>query len=133
MKPTDYPVFLVYSKEDGAWLARVDMLPGCVADGSTQEEALINVREAVNAWIDVSKELGRQIPKPLDIQEFEDLQLRAMEHQGQQIQQLIQQAVNQAVQQLQAVMQPIQISQGSRMGGRSAQLPLPQVSSFTAH
>src|ERR1700733_5654149 len=108
MKPTDYPVFLVYSKEDAAWLARVDSLPGCVADGGTQEEALVNVRKAVETWIAVSKELGRELPAPLDIQELEDLQLQAMEFQGQQIQHLMQQAVNQAVQQLQAVMQPIQ-------------------------
>jgi predicted RNase H-like HicB family nuclease len=73
MKSTDYPVFLVFSKEDNAWLARVDLLPGCAAEGGTQEEALVNVRKAIKTWIEVSKELGRKVPKALDMQEIEDL------------------------------------------------------------
>ena len=89
MKPTDYPVLLVYSSEDNSWLARVDMLAGCVADGATPEEALANAKIAIDDWIAVSKELGRQIPQPITIQEIEEMQLKAMEFQGQQIEQLM--------------------------------------------
>jgi predicted RNase H-like HicB family nuclease len=132
MKPTDYPVFLVYSKEDRAWLARVDWLPGCVADGKTQEEALANVRVAIEDWISVSKELGREIPKALDIQDLEDIQLQAMKAQQQQIQKLIQQAVTQVIQQAQAVpLKPV-VGQRKNVGRRGYQVPTPQVTGFTA-
>jgi predicted RNase H-like HicB family nuclease len=124
MKSTDYPVFLVYSKEDNAWLARVDMLPGCVSDGKTQEEALANVRVAIKEWIDASKELKREIPKPFDIQELEDLNLQAAAFHGQQIQQLIQQAVAQVIQQLPPPT-PAKFGYGERSlpGGRDYQHP----------
>lgn len=99
MKSTDYPIFLVYSKEDEGWLARVDVLGGCVADGKTPEEALANVKEEIQLWVETSKELGRPIPKALDAQEIEDLQIDLAAQQGQKIQQLIQQGVQQILDQ----------------------------------
>ena len=133
MKPTDYPVLLVYSKEDGAWLARVDMLPGCVADGNTPEEALANAKVAINDWIAVSQELKREVPKALDIQEIEDLQLKALEFQGQQIQQLIQQAVAQVIEQMKAAPPtPVHFSGGElAFAGRA--LPLSAPLAFAGH
>ena len=48
--------------EDGGWVAEVPSLPGCVSQGRTKEEALRNVREAIDAWIDAAQSLGRSIP-----------------------------------------------------------------------
>lgn len=132
MKATDYPVLLIYSKDDAAWLARVDMLPGCIADGITQEEALANAKVAIENWIAVSKELSRDIPKALDIQELEDLQLKAMEFQGQQIQNLIQQAVAQVIQQAQAGIGKLPIGHEAQFGKRGFQMPVPQIAGFTS-
>ncbi|MCK4245487.1 MAG: type II toxin-antitoxin system HicB family antitoxin, partial [Candidatus Omnitrophica bacterium] len=39
-------------------------LPGCVADGSTREEALSNAHVVIQEWIETAKELGREIPEP---------------------------------------------------------------------
>ena len=133
MKPTDYPVFLVYSKEDNAWLAHVDLLPGCVADGSTQEEALANARIAVEDWIAVSKELKRDVPKALDLQELEELQIQAQEFHGQQIQQLIQQAVAQVIQQAQSG--TLKFAYGgldAPVGQRGYKLPSVHVAGFSS-
>jgi len=40
----------------------VPSLPGCVSEGQTREEALANVREAIEAWVEAAKSLGREIP-----------------------------------------------------------------------
>jgi antitoxin HicB len=62
----EYPVLSEpLSPEDGGgFLATVPDLPGCASDGETAEEALANVRDAVAAWIDEARALGRPVPEP---------------------------------------------------------------------
>lgn len=50
--------------EGGGYVATVPDLPGCMSDGATEHEALDNVREAINAWIERAQSMGRPIPKP---------------------------------------------------------------------
>ena len=38
-----YEIIIFWSKEDGAFVAEVPELPGCMADGVTYQEALANV------------------------------------------------------------------------------------------
>lgn len=38
-----YEVILFWSEEDGAYIAEVPELPGCMADGATAKDALQNV------------------------------------------------------------------------------------------
>lgn len=38
-------------------------LPGCFADGETLEEAEKNVDIVIEEWIELAKELGREIPE----------------------------------------------------------------------
>ena len=59
-----YEVIIYWSAEDQAFIAEVPELPGCIADGSTQQEALANVHVCAAEWIQVAKELGREIPEP---------------------------------------------------------------------
>lgn len=59
-----YEIILYWSAEDAAFIAEVPELPGCMAHGDTQNEALKNAQEAMAAWIEVAQELGRQIPEP---------------------------------------------------------------------
>lgn len=51
-------------EDGGGFVATVPDLPGCMSDGETPEETLANVRDAVAAWIEEAKALGRQVPKP---------------------------------------------------------------------
>lgn len=50
--------------EGGGFLATVPDLPGCMSDGETPEEALINVQDAILAWVEAAQELGRDVPEP---------------------------------------------------------------------
>jgi predicted RNase H-like HicB family nuclease len=66
MKMTEsrYEVIIYWSHEDEAFIAEVPELPGCAADGSTHQEALINVQRIIEEWIETARELGRPIPEP---------------------------------------------------------------------
>lgn len=44
-------------------------LPGCMSDGKTREEALSNVQDAIESWIDTAKFLGRKVPAPREYEE----------------------------------------------------------------
>ena len=59
-----YETILYWSHEDSAFIAEVPELPGCIAHGASQEEALAQVNEAIQLWIDTAKEFGDPIPEP---------------------------------------------------------------------
>ncbi|MBW4690076.1 MAG: type II toxin-antitoxin system HicB family antitoxin [Komarekiella atlantica HA4396-MV6] len=59
-----YEINLYWSEEDAAFIAEVPELPGCAADGETYQQALQNVEIVMQEWIEVAKDLGRQIPQP---------------------------------------------------------------------
>jgi predicted RNase H-like HicB family nuclease len=59
-----YEVILYWSAEDNAFIAEVPELPGCMADGDTYQEALANVEKIAKEWIEIARELGREIPEP---------------------------------------------------------------------
>jgi antitoxin HicB len=66
MTRLDYPVVIepLPAEDGGGFIATVPDLPGCMSDGDTPEEALGNVRDAVAAWIEEARALGRPVPKP---------------------------------------------------------------------
>ena len=55
-------VIIYPDREDGGWVAEVPSLPGCVSQGETREEALRNVRDAIDGWIAVAIEHGDPVP-----------------------------------------------------------------------
>lgn len=61
---TKYELIIYWSQEDGAFIAEVPELPGCMADGKTYQEAVANVEVIIREWIETAKELGRPIPEP---------------------------------------------------------------------
>ena len=64
-----YKVTIRWSERDKAYIAEMPELPGCMADGPTQEEALKNVREVAELWIEAARGMGRAIPQPEAVQE----------------------------------------------------------------
>lgn len=44
--------------EDGVWVIECPAIPGCVSQGSTKEEALENIREAIPLCLEVRAERG---------------------------------------------------------------------------
>ncbi len=59
-----YEVIIYWSEEDGAFIAQVPELPGCMSDGGTYQDALKNVEVIMKEWIETANELGRDIPSP---------------------------------------------------------------------
>lgn len=48
--------------EDGYWIAEVPSLPGCISQGRTKSEAIINVKEAIEGWIETTRAHGGPVP-----------------------------------------------------------------------
>jgi predicted RNase H-like HicB family nuclease len=59
-----YERILYRSDEDNAYVVDVPELPGCMAHGDTQAQALENAQAAIKLWIDTAKELNDPIPEP---------------------------------------------------------------------
>lgn len=51
-------------KDGGGFIAIVPELPGCMSDGETYEEAVQNVKGAIDDWIKAAKFRGQEIPDP---------------------------------------------------------------------
>jgi antitoxin HicB len=49
-------------EDDGRWSAGVPVLPGCATWGSTREEALHNIHDALEAYIRDMQKAGEEIP-----------------------------------------------------------------------
>ena len=61
---TKYEIIIYWSKEDDSFIAEVPELPGCLADGETYIQAIENVQEIIDEWIETAKTLNRTIPEP---------------------------------------------------------------------
>lgn len=59
-----YELIIYWSKEDNAFIVEVPELPGCMADGSSYEEALANAKIVVAEWLETARSLNRPIPEP---------------------------------------------------------------------
>ena len=66
MADLDYAVIIepLAAEDGGGFVATVPDLPGCISDGDTPEAALSSVRDAINAWIEEARALGRPVPVP---------------------------------------------------------------------
>ena len=53
--------------EDGVYIATVPALPGCISDGQTVEEAMLNIKEAIRGFIEDMKADRETIPHDIDI------------------------------------------------------------------
>lgn len=57
---------IIQPDEDGTYVAEVPALPGCVSEGATRAEALRNVHEAIEAYLESLKAHGDPIPPSID-------------------------------------------------------------------
>ncbi len=54
---------ILYVGEDGYWVAECPSLPGCISQGKTKEEAIANIREAIQGYISALQEDGLPVPE----------------------------------------------------------------------
>jgi len=59
-----YEMIIYWSEQDQSYIVEVPELPGCMADGNSYQEAVLNAEQVINEWIETAKELGRSIPEP---------------------------------------------------------------------
>ena len=52
---------VIYPDEDGYWIAEVPSLPGCISQGDTKEEAIKNIRLAIDLHVKVLRERGEPV------------------------------------------------------------------------
>ena len=57
--------------EDGFITASCPSLPGCHSQGRTREEAVINIREAIEGFVASMKKHGEPLPSESDLYEIE--------------------------------------------------------------
>jgi len=48
--------------EDGYIIAECPTMPGCISQGKTEEEALKNIKEAIELYLEVAKEYNLDEP-----------------------------------------------------------------------
>ena len=53
---------LIEQDEDGVFVAEVPSLPGCISQGSTRDEAMNNIKEAMQAYIESLQNRNEPIP-----------------------------------------------------------------------
>lgn len=54
---------LLHRGEDGWWVVECPSLPGCVSQGKTQAEAVKNIKEAIQAYIESLELDGEPVPE----------------------------------------------------------------------
>ncbi len=52
-----------YPGEDGYWVAECPGLPGCISQGKTKEEAIINIKEAISGYIAALEKDNLPVPE----------------------------------------------------------------------
>lgn len=54
--------------EEGGYTVYCPSLPGCISQGETREEALINIREAIEIYIESLVEHGEPVPPDIGVE-----------------------------------------------------------------
>jgi len=62
---------IIEQDEDGIYVGRVPQLPGCVSQGDTLDELIKNMKEAIELYLEVSKDSDEESIKFVGIQEVE--------------------------------------------------------------
>ena len=66
---------LIKEDEDGVFVAECPNLPGCVSQGATRDEALANIRDAMEGYLVSLEKHGEPVPPPIQ-EEFVELNLQ---------------------------------------------------------
>lgn len=59
-----YEIVIFWDNDDKIFVAEVPDLPGCMAHGRSQVEAVQNIGDAIDLWIESAREFGDKIPEP---------------------------------------------------------------------
>lgn len=54
---------LLYPGKDGYWVIECPSLPGCLSQGHTKGEAIANIKEAIDVYIETLEDDGLPVPE----------------------------------------------------------------------
>jgi predicted RNase H-like HicB family nuclease len=54
---------ILYLGEDGYWVSECPSLPGCISQGKTREEAISNIKEAIEGYAKALEEDNLPVPE----------------------------------------------------------------------
>ncbi len=64
MIPRDFKVFLERDEAYNGYVVVCPTIPGCYSQGHTVEEAMANIREAIELCLEEMESRGEEIPDP---------------------------------------------------------------------
>ena len=64
---------LIEKNEDDGYTVTVPLLPGCISEGDTWDEAIANITEAIEGYLEVMDELKRPIPVEVTVQTHKEI------------------------------------------------------------
>lgn len=53
---------VIFRGEDNFWVAECPSLPGCISQAETREDAIKNIKEAIELYIEILEEDGLPVP-----------------------------------------------------------------------
>lgn len=53
---------IIYPGEDGLWVAKCPSLPGYISQGETREQAVANIKEAIQEYVKALEDDGLPVP-----------------------------------------------------------------------
>lgn len=57
---------LIEQDEDGIFVVECPSLPGCISQGKTKQEALLNIQDAIRGYLESLKKHNEPIPSSVD-------------------------------------------------------------------
>lgn len=66
MDQLTYTVFVEENEDDG-FTVTVPSLPGCVSEGDTWDDAIANISEAIEGYLEVLEEIHKPIPVEITV------------------------------------------------------------------
>jgi antitoxin HicB len=55
----------IQQDEDGVFVVEVPSLPGCISQGATRSEAIENIKEAIQLYLESLEAHGDPVPPPI--------------------------------------------------------------------
>ena len=57
---------VLIEQDDGIYIAECSSLPGCISQGKTRKEALLNIQDAIKGYLESLKRHREPIPPPIE-------------------------------------------------------------------
>jgi predicted RNase H-like HicB family nuclease len=64
---------LIEKNEDDGYTVTVPSLPGCISEGDTWDDAIANITEAIEGYLEVLDELHKPIPVEITVQTHKEI------------------------------------------------------------